>query len=429
MLVGVAWATVGLWLVGAWWTVRNILRRKNLDPAADDAPGATGAGAPPRPQEVGAPRDPLSSGAPLVSVLVPARDEEHRVLAAAVRSMLAQDWPALEVIAVNDRSTDATGAILHALAREDARLRVVEGREPPAGWFGKPHALQQALAEARGPWVLATDADVIFDRRAVRTALALALGEACDAVTLLPRVECLSFWERVFMPAFGWFMLVRMPLARINRPDRREALGVGGFFLVRREALERVGAYAAVRAEVAEDLRMAEILKGGGARLRAEFAPALVRTRMQTGFAEIWEGFTKNLFAGTKFSPASAFLGAGGVLLFSVAPPLVALACAALAASGAGGALSRLLLAPTLAVWLIQAATFAALNRRWGVPARYALAVPLAHALFVAILLNSSLRILRGSGVTWKGRKLYERAGPRPARVRGRASDPPFADE
>ncbi len=405
---GVAWATALLWLVGAFLTLRGLARQKPLAPAGSEPylePGST----------------------PLVSILVPARDEEKRVLEHAIRSMLAQDYGRFEVVAVNDRSTDATGPILGSIAQTDSNLRIINGAEPPAGWLGKPHALEQALEASRGEWVLATDADMIFERRAVRTAMKHALEGRYDAVTLLPHVDCITFWERVFMPTFGWFMVMAMPLERVNNPNRPEALGVGGFFLIRRDTIERVGGYRAVKGDVAEDLRMAEILKGARARLRAEYAPELIRTRMQTNFREIWEGFTKNLFAGAKFSLGLTVIGASGVLLFAVVPPLVAVLCMLLAISA--GEVWAFLLIPTLAVWIIQVATFALINKAWDIPLVYALTVPLGHALFIAILLNSAARIATGRGVTWKGRKLYERAGVRPPRPGARTPDLPIADE
>ncbi|HVF51374.1 MAG TPA: glycosyltransferase [Pyrinomonadaceae bacterium] len=411
VLLGVAWGCVLLWLVAAAVSLCALRRQQPLEALAGERLKGT--------------------DAPLVSILVPARNEEHRVLERAVRSMLAQDYGSLEIIAVNDRSTDATGPILRSIALDDARLRVVEGAEPPAGWLGKPHALQQALKASRGEWVLATDADMIFAPRALRTVVALALERRYDAVTLLPHIICLSFWERVFMPAFGWFMLMVLPLERANNPRRPEALGVGGFFLIRRAALERVGGYRAVQSEVVEDLRMAEILKETGASIRAEYAPALAATRMQTNLPEIWEGFTKNLFGGAKFSALQTFAGILAVLLFSIAPPFVALACALLLlATGRADFWSQLLV-PTFLVWLLQVCIFAFVNRAWSIPARYALTVPLGHALFIAILTNSALRILYGSGVTWKGRKLYERAGVRPPRGRGWTPTPdlPSDDE
>lgn len=410
VLVAVAWVTVLLWLLCAWLTVRGLRRQRQLESA-----GAGG-------KLTGA-------GAPLVSVLVPARNEEGRILQACIRSILSQDYGRFEVVAVNDRSTDATGSILHAIARADARLRVIDGAEPTPGWLGKPHALQQALVASRGEWVLATDADMLFEPSALRTAITHALDNNYDAVTLIPHIICLTFWERVFMPIFGWFMVMAAPVHRVNNPQRREAAGVGGFFLTRREWLQRVGEFRAVRAEVAEDLSMADLLKKAGARLRLEYAPTLVSTRMQTTFSEIWEGFTKNLFAGAKFNLFQTIFGGVGVLLFIVAPLLVALACAVALLTGASVEWLRLLV-PALTVWLIQVAIFAFINFSWDIPVAYALAVPLGHALFVAILFNSAFKIVTGTGVTWKGRKLYERAGGvRPPRSRQQTNDNSLADE
>lgn len=398
VLVFVAWATVLLWLVGAFLTVRGLRRQRPLASAANDGVLTTPA-------------------APLVSVLVPARNEEGRVLHACIRSILSQDYGRFEVIAVNDRSTDATGPILHAIAKAEHGLRVIDGSEPPPGWLGKPYALEQAFQAATGEWVLATDADMIYEPEALRTAIAHALKNKYDAVTFIPHIVCLSFWERIFMPVFGWFMVMAAPVHRVNDPRRTgAAMGVGGFFLIRREWMGRVGAYGSLRAEVAEDLRMAELLKAAGASLRIEYAPTLISTRMQPTFREIWEGFTKNLFAGTKYNLSQTIAGGIAILLFAVMPFLVAAGCAIALLTGASAELVRLLV-PAALVWLIQVGIFAVINLSWNVPVLYALHVPLGHALFVAILFNSAFKIKTRSGVTWKGRKLYERAGVRPPRA------------
>lgn len=205
----VAWATLLLWLAGAFLTLRGIRRGQPLVPAFIQI-----------------------KNAPLVSILVPARDEERRVLERAVRSMLAQDYPRFEVIAVDDRSTDATKAILDKIAMSDERLRVAAGAELPAGWLGKPHALAQALA----------------------------------------------------------------------------------------------------------------------------------------------------------------------------------VACALVMAASDGSGIMRLFI-PASLIWIIQIVTFAMINRAWSIPVLYAMTVPLGHALFVLILLNSVRLIASGRGVKWKGRMLYARDG------------------
>lgn len=391
LLLGMAWTTTLSWVLGFILTVRGLRKQRPLALAANAAIESSGE-------------------LPLVSVLVPARNEEHRILRKCLRSISEQDYPRLEIIAVNDRSVDATGEILRQAAAQDSRLLVIEGVEPPPDWLGKPHALAQAFGRSRGEWVLATDADMLYQPQAVRTALDFAQRHNYDALTLLPHINCESFWERVFMPTFGWFMLSALPVEKVNDPARVEAIGVGGFFLIRREALQALGGYEAVRDEVVEDIRMAELLKSSGARLRLEYAPDLISTRMQTNLREIWEGFTKNLFAGTKFSPARTVSGAIAVFFFAVLPIVMALVSALMLTASASN-LWPLLLLPTSLTWALQITTFGVVNRAWGVPLRYALTVPLGHALFLSILLNSALKIMTGRGVTWKGRKLYDRAG------------------
>jgi cellulose synthase/poly-beta-1,6-N-acetylglucosamine synthase-like glycosyltransferase len=348
--------------------------------------------------------------APLVSIVVPVRNEAGRVLRESIGSLLAQDYGSFEVVAVNDRSTDETGAILAAMARDDARLRVVEGSEPPAGWLGKPFAMRQGLAHARGDWALATDADMILNSAALRTAMSDALKRDLDALTLLPHFESGSFWERVVIPTWVWVLLLVFVLYRVNHPRSRGALGIGGFFLVRRSALERIGGYEALKDEAAEDFRLAEMLKQTGASVRFERAPRLARTRMYKNFRELWECHAKNWFAGAKYSLPLAVISVIGVYLFGVVPPLVALACAVGLAFGADAELWRALIPAALA-WAMQVLLLALLNRRLKVPLRYALLTPLGLALLYAILLDSALRITTGRGVTWKGRSVYERAG------------------
>lgn len=402
LLVWAAWGGVASWLCASLVTWRGLSRQKPLKPFPVKAWRDAAALPPP----------------PLVSVLVPARNEEGRVLPQCIRSILAQDYARFEVLAVNDRSTDATGEILRAIAKADDHLRVIDGTETPAGWLGKPHALQQALDGARGSWILATDADMIFHEAALRTALEYATARGYDAVTLIPHIDTRTFWERVFAPTFGWFMAMGMPVERVNDPDRREAIGVGGFFLIRREEIERIGEYRAVREEVAEDLRLAELMKQAGSRLRIEYAPDLIRTRMYEGFREIWEGFSKNFFAGVQFSLLHTAASIVAVLLFIIAPVVLCIVSATALAAGAHADWLRLFV-PAFIIWLIEVFTFIVVNKQLGVPAVYALTVPLGHALFVAILMNSAFKIATGRGVTWKGRKVYERAsGIRPARSR-----------
>lgn len=352
-----------------------------------------------------------ASDAPLVSILVPARNEQDRVLEACIRSILAQDYGRFEVIAVNDRSTDATGTILETLAQGDKRLRLIEGEELPPGWLGKPYAMHQALNQASGEWILATDADMIFEPSTLRTAMDRTLEAEGDALTLIPHFEAHSFWERVMLPTWEWVFLMFTIFYRINDPKTDGAAAIGGFFLMSRRVLDRVGGYERLKNEVMEDVRLAERIKRSRARLLIDRAPTLIRTRMYRTFREMWECSTKNWFSGLNFSFSLALLCVVSMYLGAVAPPLIALAAAIAILSGTD--LSSLFIPGALS-WVFQVLIMVVINRRAGISPVYALTSPLGLGVIYAMLFDSSIRITTGKGVTWKGRRIYERHGVRP---------------
>lgn len=357
-----------------------------------------------------------TADAPLVSALIPARNEARRVLAQSVRSVLAQDYERLEVIVVNDRSTDETESILRSIAETDKRLHVINGAEPPAGWLGKPYALQQALEASRGAWVLTIDADMVLEKEAVRTAVGRALAGGLDVLTLVPYFETKSFWERVFTPAWVLMLLGGYPFALLNNPKAKQALAFGGFSLIRRQSLASIQDFAAVRADIVEDVRLAELLKNSGARYRIEHAPNLMRTRMQTGFREIWAFLSRGMFAASRYS-----LILGGLYIFTgyafvVGPPLAAALCLLMLAAGAYSQWCGPLFIPSILVWAAQLIALSFICRNLGINVAYALTTPLGLSLFYTALLTSIINILRGKGVAWKERRVYERSGvPIPA--------------
>ena len=406
LLISALWLVAFAWLVIVFLTLRGLSRQKPLLPTPNLRLTA--------------------SDAPLVSILVPARNEQQRVLEPCIRSILAQDYGNFEVIAVNDRSTDETGTILETLARSDERLRVIEGEELPPGWLGKPYAMQQALSHARGEWILATDADMIFEPSALRTALEHADENDGDALTLIPRFETGSFWERVMIPTWEWVFLMFAVFYRVHDPKSDRAAGIGGFFLVRRTVLDRAGGYEALKDEVMEDVRLGERIKRSGARLLIDRAPALIATRMYTNFREMWECSTKNWFSGVNFSFPFALLCVVSMYVGAVVPPLIALVSIFVMAFGAElGAV----VVPAALSWLLQVVILAIVSRRSGVSPVYAFTTPLGLALIYAMLFDSSVRITTGKGVTWKGRKVYERRGVRPPRLHTAASHVSNVDE
>lgn len=239
-------------------------------------------------------RDQTPSRMPLVSVVIPARNEA-RVIERTVRAFLAQDYAAFEVIVVNDRSTDGTEEILRSI--DDPRLLVVHGEEPPPGWLGKPWALEQAVRRAQGEIVLVVDADLIYAPQAIRAAVAELERSGAALIFLYPHLEMVRFAEHLAMPMMTFTGFVVAPVWYSNRSTApRLALGGGSGNLVRRDALEAIGGFAALREAVVDDVALAQVVRSHGLVTRAVRADDLIRVRMYHSAGEIIDGFTKNLF-------------------------------------------------------------------------------------------------------------------------------------
>ncbi|HEY6333483.1 MAG TPA: glycosyltransferase family 2 protein [Blastocatellia bacterium] len=351
--------------------------------------------------------------APSVSVLVPARNEAGRVLSTSISSMLGQDYPNYEVIAVDDRSTDKTGEVLAGIAATSPRLKVIRGKEPPEGWHGKPWALYQARQAASGDWILATDADVIFNRDAITQAVSVAVREAFDAVSIIPAISSKSTWMNIVMPVAGWSIMALYPYWRVNNPKSPVALGAGGFFLIKAIALGQAGGYSAIRGEIIDDLATARLLKGAGFRLNLSAGPTLLTTPMYSGLRELFHGFAKNAYAGSGGSPVKSVFFSLANLSFTVAPILTVVVWLIAAIFGSTAPTS--ILWSALAAWLAMTFSFAPVYRQARAPVYYALLAFAGHLVMISILLSSTWRIISGRGVTWKSRNLYAPAGEQAA--------------
>lgn len=342
--------------------------------------------------------------APFLSVVVPARNEE-RSIERCIRSLLAQTLDDYEVIAVDDRSDDRTGAILDRLAHEDPRLRIVPGEPLPDGWVGKPWALAQGVRAARGNWLLFTDADTCHAPHACASALAFALDRRIDALSLWTRQELGSWGERAVLPAILSMIVVASgSLEQLNDPaDRERALANGQYVLVSRAAHEALGGFDALRGEIVEDVAFARRLKADGRfRLALADGSELVSVRMYTSLRELWDGFSKNMYAGAGGDLRALAAAAAALALISAVP--VALAV--------DGVVRKRPLRAAEAVLCLAAgiAVHARGLRRIGIAPALGWFAPVGHAVAAAIVVNSTLRVLSGRGVEWRGRRYTGRA-------------------
>ncbi len=344
------------------------------------------------------PREPRP-GLPSLSIVVPARDEERNI-ARCVDSLLATRHPDFEVIVVDDRSTDATRAILDGIAQRDPRLKIVAGSPLPDGWVGKPWALTQGASIARGAWLIFSDADTTHAPLAAPSVLQCALENGYGVVSLLTDQQTIGLAERLLLPTILFVIMLGVgPTDDVNDPRKPDvAIFNGQYILVSRIAYDAIGGHEAVRAEIAEDLELARRFKRDGRfRIFLAGADGLVSTRMYRSFAELWQGFVKNFAIGARGQPVRAIAGTALLACASPIAPLFALACL----------IERQWLAA--AFLLLGGAAIVAVAEVGMRRARFApgsgLAVPLGLAVTLAIFATSLYRTLLGGGVEWRGRR------------------------
>ncbi len=333
---------------------------------------------------------------PMVSVCVPARDEE-RGIRACLESLLKQDYPQFEVIVVNDHSTDRTGELIHELARNNSRLIALDGEDLPKGWLGKPFALHQAFQKAKGEILLFTDADPVFEPSALRTAVFTLRERNLDALTLMPRAEFGSFWERAVQPTIFGFIASLTRFRKVNSPDHKSAMGFGVFLMFKRSAYEAIGGHEGGKADVLEDVLIAKRLKKAGFNFFVADAKRLFSIRMYYGFREIWTGWRKNMFLAMKRSVFRAFYYVFMVEAFLLTPYLV-LGWNVLA--GTGGFWIGLSL---FGVSMVSAATIKTCDEL-GLKRINACLFPIGAVVMAAIMMNSMIQVLVFSRTEWRGR-------------------------
>jgi chlorobactene glucosyltransferase len=348
------------------------------------------------------------TGAPLVTVIVPARNESRNI-EACLRSILASSYPRLQVIAVNDHSTDDTGEIARMLAAADSRLTVLDNPDLPPDWFGKQWACQTGANASSGDVLIFMDADARASTDLVTRSINGMLRVGADFYSVLGRQDMVTFWERLLQMQVFTVLMTRFGGTEIvNRARKASAkIANGQYLMIRRTTYEEFGGHALVRWYVAEDLMLAQRYFELGKKTVLVMGMEQLTTRMYTSLGELIGGWRKNLFAGGRHSMP---LGNRGAILaplllplpfvMQLAPP-VALVIAALLGSAALELWSAIATAITLLTWV-------AYYRLADLPKWYALLFPLGAAMTLYIVLSATIR---GSHVEWKGRE-YESVRP-----------------
>jgi len=361
-------ATAAFWIGAGFMLVRGLAKLANL------------AGVEPLPD----------AELPSLAIAVTAKDEARRVEAAA-RSLLAQNYPRLEVLIVNDRSVDETGAILDRLASQYTSLKILHVDALPDGWIGKSHALAKAAASTRSEWILFTDGDIEFAPDAARRAVTLALRAGADHLAIAPDLILESIGEAVFVAYFVIaFDLSQRPWA-VADPASNRSIGIGAFNLVRREAYERAGGHEAIRFDLVDDLGLGKILKRSGARQLFALHGGKIRATWHAGTRGLIRGVEKNAFAAFRYRALPALAAVAGQLIIGLVP---------IVGFFLPGANARIASAVS---WLGIASAYAAVSRSLRIRPWQAALMPFGALLFSYAILRSTWMTLARGGVSWRG--------------------------
>jgi len=257
---------------------------------------------------------------PKLSIIIPACNEAGTIKP-AVNTLLEQDYPDFEILLIDDRSTDGTGAIIDGIAEEDSRVKAMHIEKLPEGWLGKVNALNTGTAKSTGEWLLFTDADVHFRQGTLRKALSLAETEETDHLALLPKPTANSFWFDVVIHAFGAMFLQGTGAADVGRPGSRAFVGTGAFNLVRRTAFNNTEGFSWLKMEPIDDVGLGLMLVISGAKSSFAITTRDISLVWYPSIKTMFKGVEKNLFgAVANYSLIRMVIFVAFIWAFALAP-------------------------------------------------------------------------------------------------------------
>lgn len=363
-----------------------------------------------------------SKNLPFVSVIVPARNEEKRI-GQFLKTLQKQTYPHLEILIMDDYSTDKTAEIAKSIIDKDKRFKILSLKsikeEKPSGWVGKSYAIQQGSTNTRGEWFLFCDVDYIdYDPNLIERAVEYAIENKIDLLSLVPRNVCKSFWEKVIQPIPAGLLIFLLPFAKVNDPKSKASFALGLFILIKRPVFNKVGGYETIKGCIADDAEMAKLVKDSGFKIGLAHAQNMMRFRMYDCLSEIWEGWSKNIFLGLiqkrriqskMLQILVVLVGTFGIFETTVLP-FLAVILSLLVNLFMPSPLWFYLLLFSISIWLYASFVQFYVHRHYSIGApRYAPLYFLGGIITIGIFLNSAFKILMSLGITWKQRKYFDK--------------------
>ena len=346
---------------------------------------------------------PAPQNSPLVSILIPARNEERNI-GNCLESLCNLDYPRYEVLVIDDRSTDRTASIVQDFARRDSRIRLIRNQELKDSWTGKNYALFKGQARARGQWLLFSDADTVHAPESLSQSLQFAQGRGLEMITLLPNLIGESFWEKLLQPIGGAILMISFPLHKSNNPGSPVAFANGQYILIARTLYDRIGTHEALKGCFLEDIAMAKAAKSLEAPTMVVPSPNLYQTRMYKNFREIWHGWSRIYYYIFEKHFLRLLTNIVGIILISLLPvfALIVLAGSWLWLGGLSS-YSLSLLGVAVAQIVVMRLTVFRYYRLSGCNPYYSILNPIGCVIMIGILTDSILKIFSKKGMTWRG--------------------------
>jgi glycosyltransferase involved in cell wall biosynthesis len=327
---------------------------------------------------------------PKVSIIIPACNEERNI-EEALQSVLNQDYQNLEILVINDRSIDSTGAILKRISERDKRLRVAEISKLPQGWLGKNHALYFGAQQATGEILLFTDADIVLHPATVSKAVTYMVENQRDHITMAPEVRMPNDLLAIFVAAFGIFFSIYSRPWRAKNPRSSSHIGIGAFNMMRAAAYHAIGGHKAIAMRPDDDLKLGKLIKNNGYKQEFLFGKDMLWVEWYASFRELIQGLEKNSFSGLGYNVPVVIGSTIAMLLLNVLPFFAVFFTQGFTQIFYAVVVFLILLLCWLSVQFHD-------SKRW-----YGLGFPFAALLMVYIVWRSMLVIYRNNGINWRG--------------------------